>query len=254
MQYQFGTGTLWGAAISDAFGNAIANPTPIKFGTLNDVSLELDRDLKELYGQLAFPVAIAGGKMKIGVKAKFAQIAGRIFNDLFLGQGMTAGTQTAAVEDLTGIAIPTTPYQITPTVPNAGTYLRDLGVLDSSGVPMQRVASAPITGQYSLSGGVYLFAVADVGKIVYISYVYTYTLASAKSVTFNNIAMGTIPVFALDLSCRFQGKQAYFRLGQCTAKKLSIDPKQDDFTMNDMDISAYADPVTNVVGSLVFTE
>lgn len=66
--------------------------------------------------------------------------------------------------------------------------------------------------------------------------------------------MGTIPIFGLDLSCRFQGKQAYFRFGQCTAKKFSFAPKQDDFTMQDIDIAAYADPVTNAIGSIVFTE
>ena len=254
MQYNFGTGTLWGAAISDAFGNVIANPTPVKFGTLNDVTIEFDRDIKEGYGSGAFPIVLGGGKMKIAVKAKFMQISGRLFNDMFFGQGMTAGTLTAGNEDLTGTAIPTTPFQITITPPNAGTFLRDLGVLDSNGVAMTRVASAPATGQYSIAGAIYTFAAADVAKVVYISYGYTYTLATAKSLTFNNIAMGTVPIFGLDLSCRFQGKQAYWRLGQCAAKKLTFDPKQDDFTMNDMDISAYADPVTNSVGSIVFTE
>jgi hypothetical protein len=254
MQYNFGTGTLWGAATSDAFGNVIANPTPVKFGTLNDISLEIDRDIKELYGSNAFPVALGGGKMKIAIKAKFAQISGRLFNDMFFGQGMTAGTLTAANEDLTGTAIPTTPFTITVTPPNAGTFLRDLGVLDSNGLAMTRVASAPTTGQYSLAGAVYTFAAADVAKVVYISYGYTYSLATAKALTFNNIAMGTVPIFGLDMSCRFQGKQAYFRFGQCAAKKLTFDPKQDDYTMNDMDISAFADPVTNSVGSIVFTE
>ena len=254
MQYHFGTGTLWGAATADALGNIIAVPTPIKFGTLSDTSLEIDRDLKELYGQLAFPVAVGGGKMKMSIKAKFAQISGRLFGDLFLGQGLTAGTLTAAVEDLTGTAIPATPFQITVTPPNTGTFLRDLGVLDSNGVAMQRVASAPATGQYSLAGAIYTFATADVAKVVYISYSYTYTLATAKSLAFNNIPMGTVPIFGIDLSCRFQGKQAYFRLGQCTSKKLSFDPKQDDYTMNDMDIVAFADPVTGSVGNLVFTE
>jgi hypothetical protein len=254
MQYQFGTGTLWGAAILDAFGNAIASPSPVKFGTLSDVTIDMDRDIKELYGQNAFPVAVGGGKMKVAIKAKFAQIAGRIFNDMFLGQGLTAGTLTAANEDLTGQVIPGTPFQITVTPPNSGAFLRDLGVLDSNGVPMQRVASGPTTGQYSLAGAVYTFATADAAKTVYVSYAYTYTLATAKSVAFNNIAMGTVPIFGMDLSCRFQGKQAYFRLGQCAAKKLTFDPKQDDFAMIDMDISAYADPVTNAVGSIVFTE
>lgn len=254
MQLHFGTGTAWGAAIQDASGAAIANPSPVKFGVFQDVGVDIERDIKELYGQLAFPVALGGGKMKVGIKAKFAQIAGRIYSDLFFGQGMNAGTQTAVQEDLTGVAIPATPFQITPTVPNSGAYLRDLGVLDSNGIAMQRVAAGPATGQYSLTGGQYTFAAADVGKTVYISYVYTYTLANAKSVTFNNIVMGTVPIFTLDLSCRYQGKQAYLRFAQCAAKKLSLDPKQDDFTSNDLDIVAYADPVTNAVATLVVSE
>lgn len=254
MQYHFGTGTLWGAATQDAFGAAIANPSPVKFGTLQDVGFDMERDLKELYGQNAFPVAIGGGKMKLSVKAKSMQLAGRIWGDLFLGQGMTAGTQTAAVEDLTGAAIPTTPFQLTPAVPNAGAWSKDLGVLDNNGVPLQRVAAAPATGQYSVAAGVYTFASADVGKTVYISFAYTYALASAKILTFNNIAMGTVPVFGLDLACKFQGKTAYLRLVNCVSKKLGFDPKQDDFAAMDMDISAFADPVTNQVGTLVFSE
>jgi hypothetical protein len=254
MQQHFGTGTIFAAATQDAFGATIANPTPVKFGILQDVSIEFDRDIKELYGQLAFPVAVAGGKMKIAIKAKFAQILGRIFNDMFLGQGMTAGVQTAVVEDLTGSAIPTTPFQITVTPPNSGTFLRDLGVLNASGVPLQRVVSAPATGQYSLAGAVYTFAAADVGLVVYPSYAYTFTLASAKAVTFNNIAMGTVPVFGIDLPCKYNGKTAYFRLSNCVAKKLSFDPKQDDFAMQDMDIVAFADPVTNAIGSIVLAE
>lgn len=254
MQYQFGTGTLWGAAIQDALGAAVANPSPVKFGTLADVGIEFDRDIKELYGQNAFATALGGGKMKVGLKAKYAQIAGRIWADLFFGQGMTAGTQTAAKEDLTGAAIPSTPFQLTPTVPNAGTWSRDLGVLDSNGVPMQRVATGPATGQYSAAAGVYTFAAADVGKTVYISFAYTYALVGAKAVVFNNIAMGTIPIFGIDLSCQYQGKNAYFRLAQCASKKLAFTPKQDDFSMSDFDISAYADPVTNVVGQIVFAE
>ena len=254
MQLQFGTGTLWGAATMDAFGNTIANPTPVKFGVLNDVGLSIDRDIKELYGQLALPVAVGGGKMKIAIQAKFAQVQGRIFNDMFLGQGMTSGTLTAVNDDLTGQAIPTTPFTITIAPPNTGTFGKDLGVLDSNGVAMQRVASGPATGQYSLAGAVYTFATADVGKQVYISYTYTYSVSSARSLNFNNVAMGTLPIFGLDLSCRYQGKQAYFRFISCAAKKLGFDPKQDDFAMSDMDIVAYADPVSGNVGSIVFTE
>ena len=254
MQLNFGTGTLWAAATTDALGNNIANPTPIKFGVINDITLEMTRDLKELYGQLAFPVAVGGGKMKIDIKAKFSQISGRLFNDLFLGQGMTGGSLTAAYEDLTGAVIPATPFQLTVTPPNTGTIARDLGVLDSNGVAMQQVASAPTTGQYSRAGAIYTFAAADTGKAVYISYTYTYAVGSAKSLIISNVAMGGVPVFGIDLSCRYQGKQAAYRFVQCSAKKIGFDPKQDDFTMLDMDIAAFADPVTGSVGYIATTE
>ena len=254
MQYHFGTGTLWAAASSDAFGNTIANPTPIKFGTINDITVEMSRDIKELYGQLAFPVAVGGGKMKIDVKAKFSQISGRLFNDLFLGQGAVVGTLTAINEDLTGAAIPATPFQITVTPPNAGAIARDLGVLDANGIAMQLVASAPTTGQYSRAGGVYTFATADAAKVVYISYTYTYAAVGAKLLTINNVAMGSLPVFGIDLSCRYQGKQASWRFLQCAAKKLGFDPKQDDFTMMDMDMAIFADPVSGSVGYVATSE
>lgn len=44
--FQFGSGTLWGYPVG---GNLAANPTPIKFGTLQDVSLEISGSLKELH-------------------------------------------------------------------------------------------------------------------------------------------------------------------------------------------------------------
>ena len=136
-QYAFGTGSLWGAATQDAQGNAIANPTPIKFGELQDISADFGRDLKMLYGQNAMPVSVAGGKMKFEFKAKFARIAGRVFNDLYFGNTLGAGTLAAVFNDLAGALIPSTPFQIVTAPPNSGTWSRDLGVVDANGVPMQ---------------------------------------------------------------------------------------------------------------------
>lgn len=250
----FGTGTVWAAQTMDALGNAIAVPTPIKFGILQDVGLDFSRDIKELYGQLGMPIAVGGGKMKIDCKVKFAEFNGRLFNDLFFGQGTTAGTMTAASEDLVGVAIPSTPFTIAVTPPNSGTFSRDLGVRDSNGVAFKRVSSAPATGQYSLTGSTYTFAAADTGRIVYISYAYTYTLAGAQSVTLNNVQMGNVPIFGMDLAMPYQGKNLYLRLPSCAAKKLTFNPKQDDFTELDMDISVFADSSTNSIGSIVTYE
>ena len=253
-QFTFGSGNLWAYQTQDANGNTIANLTPLKFGEVQDVGIDISRDIKLLYGQLQMPAAIGGGKMKIDVKAKFARIAGRIFSDLFFGQSMTAGTLTGVQNDTTGAAIPASPFQITVVPPSSGTFNRDLGVVDASGVSYARVASAPATGQYSVTaGGQYTFAAADVAKQVFISYAYTAANASAKSISITSLPMGYVPTFGMDLALTFGGKQMNWRFPNCVASKLSVDPKQDDFTQAGLDISVFADAAGNV-GTIVTSE
>lgn len=253
-QFTFGTGALWGTQTQDAFGSVIANLTPIKFGEVQDVGIDMSRDIKLLHGALMMPVAVGGGKMKIDVKAKFARIMGRLFSDLFFGQGFTGGTLTGVLNDTTGALIPTTPFTITVVPPSSGTFVRDLGVVNASGLPMSRVASAPTTGQYTVSAvGLYTFAAADVGLQVFISYTYTATSTNAKVISLVNLPMGYIPTFGMDLAIAFNGKQSNWRFPNCAAGKLSFDPKQDDFTQMDLDISVFAD-AAGVIGSIITAE
>lgn len=221
---------------------------------MQDVGIDISRDIKLLYGQLQMPAAIGGGKMKIDVKAKFARISGRLFSDLFFGQSMTAGTLTGVQSDTTGATIPATPFQITVVPPSSGTFSRDLGIVDANGLPFVRVASAPATGQYSVTaGGQYTFAAADTGKQVFINYAYTAAAATAKSLSITSLPMGYVPTFGMDLSVRFGGKQMNWRFPNCVASKLSVDPKQDDFTQAGLDISVFADAAGNV-GTIVTSE
>ncbi len=241
----FGTGSLIGTKTIDSLGNAIALPTPLKFGELSDVAIDFSRDLKLLYGQFMYPVAGAAGKGKIELKAKFARIAGRVFNDLFFDNTLTSGTLNSAVIDNTGSSITAT---LTPTVPGSGTWTRDLSVIDANGLPMTRVASAPVTGQYAVTAGVYTFAAADVGKIAYISFAYTATSTNAKALQIISPLMGQAPTFSVDLPGSFMGKASYFRFLNCMSSKLSLDPKQDDFQTNDLDFTAFADPLNGSIG------
>lgn len=252
-QFVFGTGSLWGTQTQDASGNVIANLTPIKFGEVQDVGIDMSRDVKLLHGQLMMPVAVGGGKMKIDVKSKFARVMGRLFSDLFFGQTMTAGTLTGTVNDTTGSTIPATPYTVTVVPPGTGTFVRDLGVTNALGLPLQRVASAPTTGQYTQTGTAYLFAAADTGTQVFISYTYSATAPNAKQLSLINLPMGFLPTFGMDLAIQFNGKQANWRFPNCVAPKLSFDPKQDDFAQFDMDISVFADSAGNI-GSIITAE
>lgn len=244
--YGFGAGALWGTPLTDAAGNAIANPTPTLFGVLQEVSVDISGDVKELYGQNQFAEAVARGKAKISCKAKFGRINGLLLNQLFFGQTVSSSI-VADYYDATGSAIPSTPYQITPTVPASGTWSRDLGVRNASGNPMTRVASAPTTGQYSVAAGVYTFAAADTGLTVFISFAYTAASTVAKTSIVSNIAMGSAPSFRCDLSNGYLGGQLALSLYNCISTKLSFSTKLDDFEIPEMDFSAFANSAGQVL-------
>ena len=84
-QFFFGAGTLYG------LDNSTPTPTPVKFGTLQDVSVEFSADVKELYGANQFPVHIGRGKNKITCKAKLGQIQGAMLNALYFGLPQSRG-------------------------------------------------------------------------------------------------------------------------------------------------------------------
>lgn len=252
-QYAFGAGTLVGTALSDAYGNVLATPTPIQFGITQDISIDLTSDVKELFGQFQLPVAVARGKTKVVGKIKFAQINGFTFNNIFFGQTIVSG-QLGEVIATSGTAIPTTPFTITPTIPNSGTYLNDLGVIDAFGKPMSKVISGPVTGQYMVAAGVYTFAAADVGLLVRISLQYTATSTIAKKLVITNTLMGIAPTFRADIVIPDPtGKQMIFSLNQCVATKLSLATKLDDFMIPEIDFSCFVD-ASGTLGTLGLAE
>lgn len=241
----FGSGVLWGTATQDASGNILATPQPVQFGALQDVSVDISFDNKLLYGRGQFAIEAARGKGKIAIKPKFAQLNGALVNNLFFGQTTTAQL-VGNFDDLTGSVIPATPFTITPTVPNTGTWSADLGVRDSNGVPMTRVTSAPTTGQYSVAAGVYTFATADTGKTVYIAFQYTVTSTSAKKGSIQSLVMGPAPKFRADLLIPFGPKMLTLAFTTCISSKLTLATKQDDFVIPEMDIDAIGDGFGNV--------
>jgi hypothetical protein len=247
-QYAFGTGLLWGTANSDVNGNTLATPTPVTFGTLQEVSIDISFDKKELYGQSQFPQSVARGKGKIEGKAKFARMNGLLLNSLFFGQTLTTAAGVADYYDQTGSVVPTTPFTITIAPANSGVWSADLGVGDSNGRPLTKVASAPAAGQYSVAAGVYTFNTAQAGQTVFISYQYTTTtgVPTATSIIETNPLMGNAPFFRADVAFPFQGKQVVFTFPYCLATKLNFATKLDDYTVPEFDFSAFASPAGQV--------
>lgn len=242
-QFIFGSGSIYATPLIDAAGNAVTNPTPVKFLACQDISTDFSFDTKMLYGQNQFPLAVARGKAKASVKAKNGQVNGMLFNNSFFGQTLSSG-QEGYAQDLVGAAIPATPFTITPIVPGGGTWAADMGVRNASGIPMTRVAAAPATGQYSVATGVYTFAAADTGLIVYIDY--RYTMTSGKKIAIGNQLLGSTPTVALDIVIPYGGKMLTMRFPQAVAGKMAIATKLDDFAVPEVSFEVFADASNNV--------
>lgn len=251
MQLQFGAGDLFATLLRDANGNAVTNATPIRVAGMQEFNLDFQGDIKEFHGTQRYALAVAQGKVKTSGKFKAAIINGQALNTLFFGAGVSSGTMSAIYADTTGALVPGTPYTITPTVPSSGTWADDLGVVDSNGRTMVKVASAPATGQYSVSAGVYTFAAADTGITMYISFRYTYSAADAKRITLNNLQMGYTPQFKLFYQGAFSGKRSLIVLESVIAPKLTMfGAKNDDFSVPEMDFSAQADASGYSIGNV----
>lgn len=248
MQLAFGSGALWGERI-DITGSGIG---PRQFGVLQDVTIDFDWTEKELYGQYQFPVAIARGQGKITGKAKFAQIAGLLYSDIFFGE-LPATGQFAIAQSEAAMVPATSPFAAT--AANAASYNDDLGVIyAATGGRFNRVPTPSVAGQYSVNftTGVYTFSAADAGAALLISYTYNVT-ASGSRLTLINQLMGTTPIFKGTFYTTYAGNGTALRLNACTANKLSLPTKVDDWTIQDLDFTAFAD-ASGTIGYLSTVE
>lgn len=245
MEFAFGSGIGWATPLTDNTGATIATPTPLRVGVIQEIGIDLTWTSKQLFGTQQYPVAVGRGTAKSTGHIKWAQINAGIWNALVIGtpaSGVVAGTQTIDYRDLIGALVPGTPYQITVTPPNSGTYLQDLGVVDVNGIQLTKVPSAPATKQYSQSAAVYTFAAADTGITYYIDYTYTAAIAGSKTVTASNPLLGYVPTFQLDVTVPYGTKTAKFTIFQCVGDKLAITTKLEDFIITETNFGFFANP------------
>lgn len=236
--FSFGSGVLIGTRTD------IANATPINFGLVQEVQLDLQFTAKELYGQYQFPVAIARGQGKASGKAKMARVSGLAFNNLFFGASLIAGQLATAFGEAQSVPA-STPFTVS--VTNAGQWQDDCGVVyAASGLPLAKVASAAAAGQYSVAAGVYTFNSADAGASVLISYTYN-VMGSGQQLTLANPLLGTTPTFQAQLYTSFQGKPVNVKLFNCVSSKLTFATKLEDFVIPELDFDIFANAAGNVL-------
>lgn len=245
----FGSGKLIAVPTNLADGTAITNPTPVVLGTLQECTLDMSVDSKTLYGSKMYPIAVAQGKAKLGIKAKYAEISAAVMGSLFFGQNATNAIKDMALDVAASIPATPGPYTVTPTVPSSGTYVADLGVFDATtGAQYTRVASAPATGQYSVntSTGVYTFAAADQAKACLFNFEYTATSTTAQLFTINNRQMGYTPSFSVMLKGSYDGKDIIAKFYRGVSSKLALPFKNEDFSVPDFEADFFANSADNV--------
>jgi hypothetical protein len=244
--YQFGSGN----AVATPYGAAAAaNPSPMQLGVLQETNINIAVSQKELMGKNQFPVAIARTTGKVDIKFKFANNYAKLWNDLFFGAAVSAGSELGVFDALLTAASST----ITVAPPNSGTFARDLGVRNATtGAQMMLVASAPVAGKsYTRSGAVYTFAAGDAASQFYISYTYTSSSIGFKS-NVTNAPMGAQPVFDLTV---FNAQYAnlngstnvLLRFPACVAAKLGLPYKNEDWLITEFDCSAFQDTSGNIM-------
>lgn len=246
----FGTGKAVAIPRYDALGTPLANPTPVRLATMQDVSVEMDVDLKMLYGAQRFPIAVGQGKGKIEIKAKYAEINGAILGSLQFGKTPTAGVR-AAVFDF-AVTLPAAEggsqaaAQVVVEPPQKGSFATDMGVLDATtGEQLERAAvvegQPPGAGQYTVENGKYKFPPAAQERTVLISYEYRADAAKGQIFQLTNDVMGPTPAFSLLLQNSYDGKNLVMKLNRVVSSKVSLPFKNDDYGVYDLNAQAFAD-------------
>lgn len=235
---------IFGAGFVSMTPVGVTNPTPLRVITLKEVSVEFSSTTKELRGSTRFAEDVANGPAKISGKAKFGRVHGGVLQAFM--PGGTISTGRIIVVDDERATIPSTPFIVT--VANGANFDTDLGVYDlTTGKMMDRVASAPATGQYSLNvaTGVYTFAAADTTHQVSFRYLYKNTTVGT---TFNyvNQQMGVSQKYEVTVFNKYDGQDVGIRLYACVIPKLSLPFKSEDYVETDMDFEACQDTLGRV--------
>lgn len=238
-QAVFGPGSLYVTRNDNAGPN-----TPVNIGYCNEFQFDETAEHKELYGQNQYPLVVARSVFKTSGKMKAAVISGLALNAAFYGLATSTGQLQAVFAE--SHPVPTTPFQVTIAPPGGGTFDTDLGVVNSvTGIPLVKVASGPVTGQYSVAGAVYTMAAADVGNVLLFSYAYT-TAGAGMKITVTNQPIGTTPTFQLDYVSTLYGASFYVRMFVCISTKLVRTFKLTDFMMPEIDFAFFPNVSGNV--------
>jgi hypothetical protein len=234
----FGAGFIYTAPVFGS-GNPPASPTPVPIGVVQNLKFTISGDIKELFGSNQYPIDTAVGKRTIKGSFEFGQITNNVLSQLFFADPVTVGVVATISQTA---PIPGTPFQVT--VTNSANFNTDYGVINAAtGVSLVKLPTGtPTTGQYTVTAGVYLFAAADTGNSVTITYSWTDAAAGTTMVAGNH-QMGWGPIIALDVVFPYDAPTPGgmgFLFPNVRLGKIDVTTKLDDYSMFATDFEAFA--------------
>ncbi len=241
---QYGTGVLYGNPV---LGNQPVNPSPFKFGIIQEVTVDFKSDLKKLFGQYQFPLATARGKINVDIKGKLALFDPNMLNQLYWAQTSASGYEL--IVDAQQYTVNANAVTLT----NTGVVVTNWGVqYKTSQKELILVNSNVQVGQYMVNAGsnAYVFNSGDNTNVVVISY--TINSTAGTTITLNNQLMGYAPELSMLLYNNFRNNYLAIQLNDVTLGSMSVPTKLEDFWISDFDGSANAD-ASNVLGKLMMT-
>jgi hypothetical protein len=225
-------------ALKDTAGNAY----PV--GVLQDCSLEMSSEVKELMGANKMPILTAEVGRKIKLTAKFAQFSSALVN--IIGGGTTAtGARYVSTKAKTAVASAFTVATTDDGSPSGWAFVADLGVTyASNGQPLKYNSGTLAAGQYQNTAAAYTLYSSDATASVYVSYVWSQT--AGERTTFSNSAIGLSTYFAVYMTqatTQADGtlRKVLYEFPAVLLPTLKLDFKNTDFLTQDLELNVFQD-------------
>ena len=220
-----------------------ANLNAYPCGVLQDVSLDMTSDVKELMGsnKVAFLTAEVGRKYKL--TAKFAQ-----FNSALVGavMGGTVASGAKYVGTATKTASTSTFTVVTADfgTPAGWAFVSDLGVsYNATNQPLKYNASTLAAAQYQNTAAAYTLHSTDASAVVNVSCIYSATAGETTSVSNSAIGLSTyfsVYLFQATTQADATVKKIGWYFPAVLLPSLKMDFKNTDFAVQSIDLNVFA--------------
>jgi hypothetical protein len=214
-------------------------------GVLQDCSLNMSSEVKELMGANKMPILTAEVGRKIKITAKFAQFSSALVN--ILGAGTTTtGSRYVSTKAKTAAVSTFTVATADDGTPAGWAFVADLGlVYASNGQPLKfNSGSLAATGEYKNTAGVYTVGTGEATTNYLVSYVWSQT--AGERTTFSNSAIGLSTYFAVYMTqatTQADGtlRKVMYEFPAVLLPTLKMDFKNTDFATSDLELNVFQD-------------